>query len=104
MADGGDVVRAKGTVWRWTSATHPASGWFFMTIEGQAAAEVRFAALGRTGGFGSVRVSVTVGATRWQTSLFPHRESGGYVLPLKAEVRKRESIAEGDLITVRISV
>jgi len=85
-----------GTTWLWKSEAKPhAAGWMFLTIEGQDAAEIRFAAMGRTGGFGSIKVTVTIGETRWQTSLFPQRESGALLLPLKAAVRKAEGIGPG---------
>ena len=98
-----DIVEATGEVWQWRASAAP-GGWFFLTIEGQAAAEVRYAALGRTGGFGSVKVTARIGGTEWQTSLFPHRESGGFLLPLKAEVRRREAIEAGQRVTVRLAV
>jgi len=53
------------------------------------AMEIRYAALGEPAA--SARSgSCSIGATRWQTSLFPHRGSGGFILLLKAEVRRRE--------------
>jgi hypothetical protein len=87
-------------VWLWHPANPSGASWHFLTVAGQTAAEIRYAALGQIGGFGSIRVAVTVGDTRWRTSLFPERESGNLVLPLKAEVRRRESIAAGDEVTV----
>ena len=94
-----------GTVWLWRTTKKPsATGWYFLTVEGQIAAEIRYAALGRTGGFGSIRVTATIGDTSWQTSLFPHRETGGLLLPLKAEVRRHEGIEAGCGVTVRLAV
>lgn len=95
-------------IWRWQSATGPAA-WFFLTIAGDAADGIRFAALsgqwldGRKG-FGSARVTATIGDTVWKTSVFPHRESGGWLLPVKAAVRKAEGLAEGDDVTVTVSL
>lgn len=94
----------RAEVWVWRAAPPAKGAWHFLTIEGQAAAEIRYAALGRTGGFGSVRVTATIGGTRWHTSLFPHRESGGFLLPLKADVRRAEGIAAGDAVTVSLTV
>lgn len=91
-------------MWRWQGNDPAAGSWHFLTVEGQTAAEIRYAALGRTRGFGSIRVTATVGATRWQTSLFPHRESGGFILPLKAEVRQRENLETGQQVTVTLEV
>ena len=96
-------ISATGQVWQWRASEAP-GGWFFLTVEGQAAAEVRYAALGRMGGFGSVKVTARIGDTEWRTSLFPHRESGGFLLPLKAEVRRREAIETGQAVTVDLTI
>lgn len=96
-------IAASGRVWQWRASEAP-GGWFFLTVEGQAAAEVRYAALGRTGGFGSVKVTARIGGTEWRTSLFPHRESGGFLLPLKAEVRRREGLEAGQAVTVVLTI
>lgn len=101
----GDSFEVTSHIWLWKPADATRStGWHFLTIEGRTAAEIRFAALGRTGGFGSIRVAARIGDTRWSTSIFPQRESGGFILPIKAEVRKREGIGEGDEVTVELSV
>ena len=98
-----DCFETTTILWRWQSAK-PGAGWHFVKIDGQVAAEVRFAALGRTGGFGSIKVFARIGETRWRTSIFPQREGGGFVLPIKAEVRKREGLAEGDAVTVELQL
>lgn len=95
-------------LWRWQSATAPAA-WFFVTIAGEAADGIRLAAIsgqwldGRKG-FGSAKVRAAIGDTHWSTSVFPHKESGGWLLPVKAAVRKAEGIAEGDAVTVTVSL
>lgn len=95
-------------LWRWQSATAPAA-WFFVTISGDVADGIKLAAIsgqwldGRKG-FGSAKVRVTIGDTIWSTSVFPHKESGGWLLPVKAAVRKPEGIVEGDDVTVTVSL
>ena len=39
----------------------------------------------------------------WRTSVFPQKD-GGYILPVKAEVRRRAGIAAGDLVTVALEL
>ena len=95
-------------LWRWQSAAAPAA-WYFLTIAGDVADDIRLAAisgqwLDKRGGFGSARVEVRIGDTLWNTSVFPHKESGGWILPVKAAVRKAEDIAEGDEVTVTVSL
>jgi len=52
--------------------------------------------LGKRRGFGSVKVTAQIGGSRWQTSLFPQKETGGWFLPIKKPVRLAEGLAFGD--------
>ena len=54
-------------------------------------------------GFGSVRVEATISAVTWRTSVFPLK-SGGYLLPIKAEVRRKADLVAGDEVTVDIDL
>jgi hypothetical protein len=92
-----------GKVGLWPSA-RPDGGWHYLIVKGQAAMEIRYAALGRTGGFGSIKVRARIGQTNWQTSLFPHRDSGGFIILLKAEVRRRERIAAGKRVRLHLTI
>ncbi len=49
-----------------------------------------------------VPVAVTLGGTRWTTSLWP--KDGAYVVPLKDRVRKAERVGVGDTVTIRVAV
>lgn len=53
-------------------------------------------------GFGSVRVSASIGASVWQTSIFPSKEFGTYLLPVKRSIRDREQISTGDTVEVTV--
>jgi hypothetical protein len=97
-----------GPLWQWRGKAKDGSpsstAWHFITITGEVADAIRAAAPGRSAAWGSVYVSVAVGNTRWQTSLFPSKEAGGWLLPVKAAVRKAERIAEGDEVTLTLSL
>jgi Domain of unknown function (DUF1905) len=107
-APAGGAWELTGKLWRWQGkakdGTPSPVAWFFITIDGAVAEAIRAASPGRTAAWGSVYVSVTIGATSWRTSLFPSKEVGGYLLPVKAAVRKAERIVEGDAVAVRIAV
>lgn len=45
-----------------------------------------------------------IGTTEWTTSLFPERKSKTYLFAIKASVRKKEDLAAGDRVTVRIHI
>lgn len=76
--------------------------WFFVRVPQEISDDVRDSLTGPPGGFGSVRVDVTIGASTWTTSLFPEKASGTYVLPVKKAVRAAEDIDDGDTVTVEI--
>ena len=55
-------------------------------------------------GWGSIRVTTTIGHTIWKTSIFPDSKAGAYLLPVKADVRKKEKIKDGDAVTVKLKI
>lgn len=82
---------------------HPGEGaWHFVTMPADVSDEVR-ALAGPRRGFGSVRVRVTVGTTRWETSVFPNRQ-GAYDLPVKRAVRHAEDLVAGEVVTVSLEL
>ncbi|MDV7340716.1 DUF1905 domain-containing protein [Terasakiella sp. A23] len=87
-------------LWRWQSEK---AAWYFVTLPVDDAAQISFTRE-RKAGFGSVRVSVTIGETVWKTSVFPSKESDSYLLPIKADVRKKEKIDAGDMVRVTVRV
>lgn len=101
-----------GPVWLWRPKTSEGApkaspvAWHFLTIDGEVAAGIRAAARqaigGRSAAWGSVYVKVRIGTSSWETSVFPSKEVQGYLLPIKAAIRKKERIAEGDVVTVEI--
>ena len=97
-------------IWKGKAANGAANGkpspmgWHFLTITGDVAAGIRAAAPGRTAAWGSVYVKVVLGGTAWATSVFPSKEAGGYLLPVKAAVRKKEGVADGDVVTVGLAI
>jgi len=94
-----------GPVWLWQGSDGaPAKGsWYFLTIDGETAHAIRAAAT-NAAAWGSVYVEATVGSTIWRTSLFPSKQAGGWLLPLKAAVRKAEKIADGSVVEVRLTL
>ncbi len=96
-----ELIEASGPLVRWSSDK---ASWFFVVLSGDVVGEIHYAAMGRTGGFGSVKVRATIGGTTWESSLFPHKEVSGFVLPVKAAVRKAEGLAEGDRISLVLRV
>jgi Domain of unknown function (DUF1905) len=91
-------------LWRWSAkqeSSDPGS-WSFVTLPVEVADEIRDSLVEPPRGFGSVRVTVEVGPTRWATSVFPDKDSGSYVLPVKQAVRRANALEEGDAVTVAL--
>jgi hypothetical protein len=80
------------------------AAWCFVTVPGDVSDDVEARTAGHRRGFGSVRVRVTVGSTTWTTSVFPDRARQAYLLPVKKEVRARESLDVGGRVAVTMSV
>ncbi|MEY4501454.1 MAG: hypothetical protein RIS52_1344 [Pseudomonadota bacterium] len=102
--DGDNVIACTSTVWLWRPVKPSAASWYFARIDAQTAAEIKYATLGLSRGFGSVKVTAQIGNTRWNTSLFPNKETGGFLLPLKASVRLAEGLAVDDELKIRLTV
>jgi hypothetical protein len=94
------VITITGPLWLWSGGQ---GSWHFLTVPEDQAREIRAESMARRGGFGSVRVEAAIGDTVWRTSVFPQR-SGGYILPVKASVRRDAGIALGDDVTFRIKL
>ena len=96
-----------GPLWRWTTPAAPAA-WHFITIDGDAGEALSATALmrrmeGMSRGFGSLKVAATIGETTFKTSVFPSKESG-WLLPVKASVRKAERLTEGEAVELVLEV
>lgn len=93
-------------LWRWAAKQETADpgAWSFVTLPLEVAEDVRDSVTGPPTGFGSVRVEVEVGGTRWATSVFPDKESGSFVLPVKKAVRSKHELDEGDPVTVTLAL
>ena len=94
-----------GTLWRWADERGGgADSWHFVTVSAEVSEQIREALVEPPRGFGSVPVAVRVGATSWETSVFPDKQSGCYVLPVKRAVRRAEDLEPGDTVVVALTV
>lgn len=78
--------------------------WHFVSLPADLADEIAETGERQRRGFGAVRVEVTIGISRWRTSLFPDMQRGTYLLPIKKGVRTAEALAAGSHATVHVIV
>ena len=93
-------VRREFTAELWRAQGGAGAGVVFARVPADVSAEVRDVPRPRTG-FGSVRVTVTLGGSCWSTSVFPE-SSECYVLPVKKAVRAAEGVDVGDVVRIGI--
>jgi hypothetical protein len=85
-------------VWEWRG---PAP-YHFVSVPAEHVDDVNDLAPCITYGWGMVPVEVRLGRTSWRTALFP--KDGGYVVPLRDSVRRREDVELGDLVSIQLMV
>jgi len=78
--------------------------WHFLGVPEDVADEIEERYGHRTGGFGAVKVRVRIGGSRWSTSLFPSKQLGTYILPVKKAVRVAEQLVDGSRAEVEIEI
>ena len=88
-----------GELWEYPSE----APWVFITLGAEDADDIR-ARVPRFGGFGSVKVKVRIGETEWDTSIFPDKGAGSYLVPIKRSVRDQEKLVVGDVASVILRI
>jgi hypothetical protein len=96
------MITVTSLLWIW-KGSDSAGRWYFITVPEEQSDEIRAHAIGNPRGFRSVKVEARVHDVTWRTSVFP-LNSGGYLLPVKAEVRRKANIAAGDEVTVELAL
>jgi hypothetical protein len=95
--------KTKGKIFIWQAEN--GVGWCFVYIDKDTSEQIRETLRKnkvQKVAFGSVRTQVTIGSSTWNTSLFPNSKNKVYMLPVKASVRKKEGIEEGDLLDISL--
>jgi len=95
------MIAVTSLLWIWKG--EQAGCWYFVTVPEEQSAEIKAHSFTNPRGFNSVRVEARIGQVVWRTSVFP-LNSGGYVLPVKLDVRRCAGIAAGDEVTVELEL
>ncbi|MDQ3075876.1 MAG: DUF1905 domain-containing protein [bacterium] len=88
------IFRIDAKVWKWPGD----AGWHFVNVEKKVSEQIR-----NKYKKGFVYITAKTGKTSWDTALFPHKISGSYLLSVKASVRKKENIWEGDTVNINFT-
>jgi hypothetical protein len=77
-------------------------GWYFISIPEKVAKEIRENLKWQEEGWGRMKITAEIGSSQWKTSIWFDTKRNTYLLPLKADIRKKEKIEAGNSIDVII--
>jgi hypothetical protein len=80
------------------------AAWHFVTVPKKETAAIDAVFKEFKKGWGSLPVTAQIHKTTWNTSIFPDRKSKTYLLPIKASIRKKESLEAGDRVRLVLTV
>jgi hypothetical protein len=100
MASKGIQYSFNAKSWQYTG---PAA-WYFISIPKNLSKEIRTALQSEEEGWGRLKATAKIGKTEWKTSIWFDTKQNAYLLPLKAEVRKKEKIEIDQPLKVSIWV
>mgnify|MGYP001274225394 CR=1 FL=1 len=92
------IFQIKSKVWIWPGV----GGWHFVYVDRKFNKKIK--ELGKPYGGGFVKIKAKLGKTSWETALFPYKKEDVYLLSIKATVRKKESVFDGDEVKIKIEI
>lgn len=90
-----------GDVWLWQAEK---AAWHFVALPVDMSEDIKAFTKHLARGFRTVKVEACIGETRWRTSIFPSKEHGAYILPIKKSVRAAEDIVADSSVTVDLTI
>ena len=78
--------------------------WHLVTLPIEMSEDIKAFTKHLARGFRSIKVEARIGETIWKTSIFPSKEQGAYILPIKKSVRVAEDIGAESSISVDLRI
>ena len=78
------------------------AAWYFVHTDKKLTTQLRDMKSKR--GWGSIKVKAKIGKTSWATSLFPNTRDQDYIIAIKAAVRHKEAVDEGDTAMIECTI
>lgn len=89
-------MKSKGIQYRFTAKPwqHASpGGWYFLSLPDEMAKEIRSILQTQEEGWGRLKATARIGNSEWSTAIWFDTKRNTYLLPLKAEIRKKERIS-----------
>ena len=84
--------------WQHTSP----GGWYFISLPTTIATEIRTGLQSEEEGLGRLKAVAKTGNSEWKTAIWFDTKMKTYLLPFKAEIRKKEAITTGEQIQLTL--
>ncbi len=84
------------TPWRYEGA----NGWYFVSLPPELSQEIREFLKSEEEGWGRLKATANIGSSEWKTAIWFDTKLKTYLLPLKAEIRKKESLTSDQEVEV----
>lgn len=89
-----------GKVWKHSAE----GGWYFVSLPSKISSEIREHLQWQEEGWGRMKATATIGTLSWDTAIWFDKKHQTYLLPLKADIRRKTGIKPDDIIDVMISL
>jgi hypothetical protein len=89
--DGKIKYEFSAITWQYSSP----GGWCFVSLPVEIAKEIRDNLRWQEEGWGRLKATAKIGESEWQTAIWFDTKMNTYLLPVKAEIRKKENVGIG---------
>ncbi len=90
----------EGKMWKPNSP----GGWYFIALPKQLSKEIRENLKWPEEGWGRMKAAALINKVEWETAIWFDKKMETYLLPIKADIRKKTGIKPDELIAVCISI
>ncbi|MDR0792256.1 MAG: DUF1905 domain-containing protein [Chitinophagaceae bacterium] len=81
-----------------------AGGWYFLSLPKKLSEEIRAGFKTEEEGWGRLKTSAQIGNTTWQTAIWFDTKRSLYLLPVKADVRKKENLVVNKTVVITLYI
>lgn len=77
-------------------------GWYFVSLPVKLSKEIRTVFKMDEEGWGRLKAIAKIGSAEWQTAIWFDSKKKTYLLPLKADIRKKEQLVVDKLVSITL--
>lgn len=92
--------RFSSKVWQYAGP----GGWYFISLPQKLSKEIRKTFRSEEAGWGRLTAIARIGNSEWKTAIWFDTKRNTYLLPLKAEIRKKEKLISGKNVKVALFI